>query len=166
MKTYTIKKDKHYSCFGFLPALFKKRSFKSFKFDNSCEYDLKNIDQFDNNKLFGWSQGMHHKNSCRFGWVWNLNKKKMEIHAYCYIKGERVIEYLCDCDLDTWYSGQIWIENDHYYFRVLDEKKEEILGYTSIHAKFNINIGYTLNPYFGGNQAAPHDMKIFLKNEN
>lgn len=140
--------------------------FKKFKFDSSCEYDLRSIDQFDINKLFGWSQGLHHKNSCRLGWVWNLSKKKMEIHAYSYVKGKRLSEYMCDCDLNKTYVGQIWIENSTYYFRVLDEKKEEILGYASIEADYLINIGYTLKPYFGGNQPAPHEMKIFLENEN
>jgi hypothetical protein len=166
METYTFKKYEHSSGVSFWPTLFKRKMFKKFKFDKSCAYDLNGIDQFDINKLFGWSQIYHHHNSCRFGWCWNLEKKKMEIYAYCYVNSKRISEYICDVDLDTWYRGQIWLENGNYYFRVLSDNQEEIMGYTSVPYEFTVNIGYTLKPYFGGNQPAPHEMKIFLDNEN
>lgn len=165
MKTYTIKKYHHSSGISFWPAFFKRKMFKKFKFDSNCSYDLRSIDQYDINKLFGWSQLLHMKDSCRFGWVWSLEKKKMEIHAYCHVNGPRVSEWVCDIDLDTWYIGQIWLEGGKYCFRVLDENKHDILGYVSIASDFNINLGYELKPYFGGNQEAPHEMKIFLDNE-
>jgi hypothetical protein len=166
METYTIKKSEHSSGLSFWPQILKQKMFKRFKFDSSCEYDLKDVDQFDINKLFGWSQLYHQHNSCRLGWTWNLKKKKMEIYAYCYVNGKRLNEYICDVDLDTWYCGQIWLENGNYYFRVLSDKKDEILGYASIPYGFKVNAGYLLKPYFGGNESAPHEMKIFLENEN
>jgi len=134
-----------------------------FKFDPSCIYDLKSVDQYDINKLFGWGQLYHETNSARLGWVWNLEKKKMEIHAYCHVNGKRETNWICDVDCDKWYIGEIWLENDSYYFRVLNDDKTDILGYTQIQYAFKINIGYTLKPYFGGNQTAPQDMKIFLQ---
>lgn len=173
MKTYTIEKNNHepspvwyYVTLGNSIQFFKKKMFKKFKFDKSCAYDLKSIDQFDINKLFGWSQGYHETNSARFGWTWNLTKKKMEIHAYCHVKGKppRVEEFICDVDLDVWYIGEIWVDNGNYYFRVLTEDRSEILGYTSIESNYKVNIGYLLKPFFGGNQPAPQDMKIYLDN--
>lgn len=167
MKTYTIKSQKHYSSsgfgLGFVPYLFKKRMAKSFKFDASCIYDLKSVDQYDINKLFGWSQLYHETNSARLGWTWNLKKKKMEIHAYCHVNKERKTQWLCDVDVDTWYVGEIWLENMCYYFRVLNENKTDILGYTHIEYDFCLNIGYSLKPYFGGNQVAPQQMKIYIQ---
>lgn len=165
MKTYTVEKSKHSSGLGFWPQFFKQKMFRKFKFDKNCEYDLMSVDQYDINKLFGFGQLYHEKNSCRLGWTWNLDKKKMEIHAYCHVNTTRVTEWICDVDLDKWYIGEIWLENGNYYFRVLDEDKTDVLGYTQIQYAFSLNIGYLLKPYFGGNQVAPHEMKIYLENE-
>jgi hypothetical protein len=157
---HVIKKYGHQDAPSFGISLFRKKMVRKFKFESNCAYDLKGIDQFDINKLFGWSQLLHHKNSCRFGWTWNLEKKAMEIHAYCYVKGIRKNEFICLLDLEKWYIGEIKMENGKYYFNVKEDNV--ILGYTSIQYDFSINIGYNLDTYFGGNQNAPHDMTIYI----
>lgn len=159
---YVIKKYRHNDGLSFGLSIFRKKMVRKFKFSSNCSYDLRSIDQFDINKLFGWSQGMHHKNSCRFGWVWNLEKSAMEIHYYCYVNSVRKEEFICDVDLEKWYIGEIKIENGNYYFNIKDEDGKEVLGYNSIQHQFSYNIGYNLDVFFGGNREAPHEMTIFI----
>lgn len=158
---HVIKKFRRSSGLNFSPSFFRKKMTRKFMFGSDCSYDLRSIDQFDINKLFGWSQGMHHKNSCRFGWVWNLEKKCMEIYAYCYVNSVIKSEFICNVELEKWYVGEIKIENGNYYFNVKDENNFS-LGYTSIMYGFDINVGYNLGVYFGGNQDAPREMTIFI----
>ena len=84
-----IKKGRHYPYL--IPIAFpfwvKKNDVNSrkarFMFTDSCMFDLKDEDQWDVNKLFGFSIGHHHNNSSfRFGWRPLLNKNTIEIVAY------------------------------------------------------------------------------------
>ena len=150
---YTIKAGKHYS------GMFRK-----FKFSSNCVYNLNGIDQYDINKLFGWSQLYHEDNSCRIGWSWNLTSNSMDVYSYCHVDKKIVSQKLCTCKLDTWYIGQIWLDKNQYYFRILDADNNNILGYDIIPSDYKVNLGYTLKPFFGGTLVAPHEMNITLEN--
>jgi len=94
MKKAIIREGRHRSNISFfVPFINKCMMSYSVVFTNSCEYDLVNNDQYDINKIFGLSFGLHHKNSARFGWRWNTEKKKIEILAYVYVNGKRVNEW-------------------------------------------------------------------------
>ena len=172
MTTYNFKKSHFWpspfylGLLANLPQLFKKKMVKKFKFDPSCAYNLNDpVNQTDINKLFGWSQGYHEINSCRIGWCWNLKKMKMEVHAYCHVKGSAtkfIDQLLCDVDLDKWYVGEIWIDGGKYFFRISDAGNP--LGYAEIQSNYALNVGYMLKPYFGGELPASQDMKLFLEN--
>jgi len=44
----------------------------------------------DVNKLFGFGYGLHHIDSDRFGWRYNIEKNQVEIVEYCYEVGKRL----------------------------------------------------------------------------
>jgi hypothetical protein len=171
MKFFTIKKGYHYSNLSnkipFL-HLFKKSIKHTLYFNESVIYNLNNEDQMDINKLFGISFGLHHKNSARFGWRWNLEKKKIEILAYIYVDGVRVNEWDVNTlitDLDPYEVCEMEIlkENNNYIFNVFSESKRKKFKKTLKCGKGRF-WGYYLFPYFGGNQVAPHDIEInFIK---
>jgi hypothetical protein len=129
-------------------------------FDKSCKYKIDLADQFDINKLCGIGfLPFHHGNSARFGWLNPqdpLYKDKIVLYAYCYVNGERKYEKISviDCGVDT--LVELYLEKDKYVFIVGDKTVE-------IPKIIDKTFGYKLNPYFGGNQVAPHTMKIKLK---
>lgn len=134
-------------------------------FSKQCTYKLsENYDQV--NKLFGFSEGFHHWNSARFGWRC-VDGETIEILAYCYVNGERIIKPMMKCKADSWIFCNLQNKKDKYVFRTLDIKNNGFVVYInkstkrSFYTLFKVFI-YKLFPYFGGKIPAPQDMKIFM----
>ena len=83
----------------------------------------------------------------------------MEIHAYVYTNGERQSEYIGKVDLNRSYHYELAIHKDYYVFN-LEGVDPIFIARTS-----NCNRGfyYMLFPYFGGNETAPHDILIRIR---
>jgi len=122
-------------------------------------------DQHDVNKLFGFSIGMHHNNSFRFGWRPNEDLSKMEIVGYEYLNGLRIPTIpICEVYLDKWYRYEMKYiaETEQFQYTVTDGNET----HSTIHPvtlKNNWNFGYRLYLYFGGNKKAPHKIVIYKK---
>lgn len=135
---------------------------RSVTFTDSCRYDLGNANQEDWNKLFGvgylWS---HHDNSARFGWRYNKQKDCIEIGTYCYIDGQRIMDYICDVSIGKEYIMILKITEDYYSFEVIDtESQPSKIRYTpKWHNKL---FSYPLGLYFGGDEVAPHDITVII----
>lgn len=131
-------------------------------FTDSCFFDLKDEDQHDVNKLFGFSIGYHHRTSFRFGWRPILEEGKIEIVAYEYHDNVRQPTMsICKIHPNKWYEFIIIYNRPKarsYYF-VEDE------GFTNlVRLKGRKSgLGYTLGIYFGGNEKAPQDIIIYKK---
>jgi len=156
---FTTKKGTHYSnqlFYKFLNCLqFSNTLTYKVTFTNSCEYFLNKEDQLDVNKLFGFSSGLHHTNSARFGW--NYEPHKINLWAYYYINGKRDITYVDSLIIGTEYQLSIESFSDKYNFIVFRNGRKKIV---SIHKSIEHHFGYKLWPYFGGNNTAPHDIAI------
>jgi len=164
---------------AFLPGLFisiflwsiakedSKSESKRVMFSRDCIYKLdRNYDQI--NKLFGISEGYHHWNSARFGWRC-IDAETIEILAYCYIDGERIVKPIMKCKPDSWFFCNLQNKEDKYIFKTLDIKNNGYIVYVNKANKksfkniFSVFI-YKLFPYFGGEIVAPQNMKIFMVN--
>jgi len=109
------------------------------EFDSSAIYKtVDSVNQLDINKLIGWSDcsASHLDNSIRFGWRW-LNDS-LEIHWFKH-------EY--ELTISTW---DYKLSVDGTYVHVPRNCPEQYRR-------------YQLYPYFGGNETAPHDIKIKIK---
>lgn len=130
------------------------------KFDSSAIYTSKQaVNQYDINKLYGFSDNdaHHHQYSARFGWSWTKNA----LHLYAYVYNEGLIN---KTDLGTVAIGAenrctISISGSNYIFRVNESKVSVPRKSTMPAAK-----GYLLYPYFGGDETAPHNITIQIKN--
>ena len=161
-KRWIIKKGKHYcsQLFRFKPYWQKDRLSNHVIFTSSCEYKLDYPDNLDVNKLFGLSYGYHHNNSARFGW--HYGSHGIQLFAYCYINGKRTESFICFLKFNTQYKLTLIRTAAKYSFVVTSK---DIMRQVQVpHPKIP-RYGYRLNPYFGGNQTAPHDM-IILMHEN
>lgn len=134
------------------------------RFTNSCRYTLPNEDQNDVNKLFGFSYGFHHIDSDRIGWRYNLGNQKIEIVLYSYECGKRKpTQHITWANIDEEVSISISIDfNDVYKGRSVCIKVNDI-WINKMYKYKNKWIIYTLGNYFGGNNRAPHTIKIEKK---
>lgn len=175
-----IKKGRHYPYL--IPIAFpfwvrkNEGSFRTakFMFTDSCMFDLKDEDQWDVNKLFGFSIGHHHeRSSFRFGWRPLLNNGTIEIVGYEYHDGWRMKTMsICEVQLDKWYKFRVgylpYIDRTQYL--IMDEETDKLIKDREIYEFSNdvklakkSGLGYTLGVYFGGNEKAPQDIIIFKK---
>ncbi|MCU0430617.1 MAG: hypothetical protein MUF42_11670 [Cytophagaceae bacterium] len=129
------------------------------KFDQSAIYQTSSDEnQADINKLFGFSDcGSHHQqNSARFGWRWYKNR--LEILAYCYSNGSRIEPVLIDTvAINEVHQLTLEMIKDQYLFSCNNKtvKVPRICGFKGLR--------YFLFPYFGGDESAPHDIRIWMK---
>lgn len=169
---YTIKKNRHTSTpfsFKLFSLLKPKEIVFNVEFFNNTKYSFEDIDQKDINKLFGIGFFPHHHfNSARFGWRYNLEKDKIEILSYTYSNKKRIIPkvneeevVLADLEFNTEYFLKIKIENCSYTYSVYKGTRQ--IG-TMIRVERGTRrfMGYFLQPYFGGQKKAPHEMNIKL----
>lgn len=165
-KIWEINEGNHYcnNFFRFRPYSFKARVSYNVIFAPSCEYYLPSPDNLDLNKLFGMSFGLHHIDSARYGWRYNGKTKEIDIHSYCYIKGKLTYSFICSLKFNTQYRLTIVkLEGKYSFIATLEN---DIIKQVNIPRSFSPDYGYELFPYFGGNNVAPHDIKILMyKNE-
>ena len=136
---------------------------RAFMFNESCLYDLKDVDQFDVNKLFGFSIGYHHKTSFRFGWRADLKTRTIEIVAYEYHDNVRQTTMpICKIELNTWVYFELNYSPEGQTEYVVIDNKEIVLKNT-VNIIKNSGLGYTLGLYFGGNEVAPQDIIVYRK---
>lgn len=132
------------------------------KFHPSCLYDLESVDNYDANKLFGFSADFHHHwNSARIGWRCT-NGKDIEVLTYTYVRKKRRNPEILGVVRpgDTFRCKIIKDPHAiHYHFQNENYKNsitEDTHYYTFL-------FKYLLYPYFGGNMTAPHNMQLDLK---
>lgn len=157
--TYTIKKGKHRAKPWMFAFFLKKKLSYRVSFDTSAKYFI-GQDQDDTNKLFGIGFfPHHHKESARFGWRYNENLNRIELLAYCYVNGHRLIELITTIPFHVSYVLEIEIIDQEYRFTV----NKEMPITTAIPFYHKKKIGYRLGCFFGGNQPAPQTITVEMK---
>jgi hypothetical protein len=127
--------------------------------DSSCIYaTVDPTNQADINKLFGFADcASHHQtNSARFGWNWENGA--MHIHAYCYAGTVRSYKELGTVTLGKAFDCKLYVLPDRYVFELEGKKDTMTRGCSD-----NTAIGYKLLPYFGGNEPAPHNVRVKIR---
>lgn len=130
------------------------------KFDSSAVYKtLDPLNQADINKLFGFSDNnaQHHEFSARFGWCWN-EKNGLCLFGYTYNNSVRSSKLLGSISIGEEHNCSIKVTPDSYIFTI--DGITETMPRTSATTKAS---GYKLYPYFGGDEFAPHNIKILIK---
>ena len=128
-------------------------------FDSTCIYNtISPENQFDINKLAGFSDcsSAHHENSARFGWNWMENA--LHIYAYVYAGGKRSDQHLGTVELGKSNSYRIAIVGNTYVFTL-----NGIDTVMPRQCSGGVGVAYKLFPYFGGDEVAPHDMRIKIR---
>lgn len=129
------------------------------RFNNTAIYSVSDPgNQTDVNKLYGFSDNhsAHHQFSARFGWRYLNNQ--LTLHAYVYNNEQRSEQLITAIDIGKEYVCSIQAVGNQYVFQVAGKTvKMPRLATTP-----NVD-GYQLFPFFGGDEKAPHDIHIFIK---
>jgi hypothetical protein len=160
-KTYVIKKNKHTSRITIAPYSYTFLKFKVI-FDKTSIYQTKiPTNQGDINKLYGFSDcsNSHHVNSARIGWRWY--NEELELFAYVYTNGNRKSKKITSVDINQEIDCQILTKETKYIFLVNNHTVTLPRGCSKMDG-----IRYQLFPYFGGDEKAPHNIKIKIKEIN
>lgn len=155
---YTIKNGTHSSTNDVRQFNKSKLQFIAI-FDYTAKYEtVDTINQADINKLYGFSDcsSGNHANSARFGWRWYQDE--LQIFAYCYANKVFAFRYMTSVILNEQNLYTISLEPDKYIFQVNQEPEVEMTrGCDGSPARF------MLYPYFGGDETAPQDIIILIK---
>lgn len=129
------------------------------RFDSSAIYETADpSNQSDINKLYGFADNgaEHHQYSARIGWNWNDGF--LRLHAYVYNAGVLTTQEICAVEIGTDINCSISVSHDLYIFRVNTSTIN-----VSRSANTHTGDGYKLYPFFGGDETAPHDIRIWIK---
>ena len=156
---YTIGAGQQF-CSGntFLQTSYSEMKFIA-KFDSSAIYTTQDpSNQYDINKLYGFSDNnaQHHQFSARFGWRWS--DQKLRLFGYVYNNGVRDSRELGVVPIGAEINCGIKISSTAYIFTLNGTTDSLLRSATTVKAE-----GYKLYPYFGGNETAPHEINIWLK---
>lgn len=130
------------------------------RFDASARYDLSNDNQHDINKLMGFSEANQHhqEGSIRFGWRYLKDDDRIEILAYAYKNGQRFYERIAEVEIGESLIYRIELRPSSYYLEV-----DGVSMVIDRGVKQQKGLYYMLYPYFGGDEKAPHDIHIYIK---
>lgn len=134
-----IKKGKHKNRWWWLPRILINPKVATIDFVVTEDFIYHHTNPIcirDVNKLGGFSRGLHHKNSFRFGWEWRDNR--LHIFRYVYEDGVRKIT-----PIQSYALGERV---------VLTERFDK--GFW---------LGVRLSPYFGGDCPSDRDRKAKIK---
>lgn len=157
--TYLIPAGSHYSNNSTLKAVKTSEMKFAVKFDSSAIYTTINpLNQGDINKLYGFSEGYNNQyNSARIGWNWNLGK--LNLFAYVYKKGVRSFKKITSVAIGAEHTCSIKVSGASYIFTVNGISVTLSRALTTATAS-----GYQQYPYFGGDEVAPHNITILIRN--
>jgi hypothetical protein len=118
------------------------------------------VNQADINKLYGFTEDNltnDHYNSARIGWRWY--HEELQLMGYCYNEGQVSYGLIKgNIELGKEVFCSIKKDDGKYIFSV--DGSIFTLPRKSTSSKF---AGFKLYPYFGGDETAPHEIKILIK---
>lgn len=155
---YKIAEGSHYCNLSAVTPITRTQMLFKVRFDSSAIYtSLDPQNQYDINKLYGFSEGYDpHVNSARIGWSYNYGK--LRLYAYVYSNGVRSSLEICSVNLFDTISCAILVKNDQYVFSVNNVQVQLSRALSGA-----LTNGYQLFPYFGGDETAPHAIRIWIK---
>ena len=159
---HTIQQGNHYcDANTFRQIKLSEMKFTA-RFDSTAIYQTRSAEnQYDINKLYGFSDNNanHQQYSARLGWRWSDGA--LRLFAYIYNAGQVSSKELTTVSIGSEINCSIKLTSENYVFTVNDVTTQLPRMATTETAE-----GCQLYPYFGGDEAAPHQINIWIKNLN
>ena len=157
-KLYTIQQGRQYCDQNSIKIVTLNKLQFDVIFDSTAIYStIDPVNQFDINKLYGFSEGINHQyNSARMGWRWSNDS--LRLFGYVYNNGTRISEEISTISIGDTIPCSIKLLDSIYQFKVGTRQVE--LSRTAVGDSAN---GYQLYPYFGGDELSPQLIRIKIK---
>jgi hypothetical protein len=158
---YIIPKGEHYANGNDFKPLDVTEVKFTVRFDSSCIYKTTSAEnQWDINKLYGFADNnaTHQQYSARVGWRWSNGA--LRLFGYTYNNSVRDSKELAIIPIGKDVHCAIKVTTETYVFSVEEKQETMVRQSTTPTAK-----GYRLYPYFGGDEVAPHEVRIWIKEE-
>lgn len=159
IRQYTIAAGRHYSGLHFHPFHISKAIHFMVVFDQSCIYTSTiAVDQYDINKLFGFSEYLFsdQKESARIGW--NYREGKLYLRPFTHVHGAMIMDPPeVEVEIGKGIPCSISLGQEAYLFTINGKE----YSFPRQGRKTSIN-ALMLYPYFGGNEPAPHSIRLWL----
>jgi hypothetical protein len=157
-KPYLIRQGQHYCDQNTLKLVRTSEMRFAVRFDSSAIYTTVNpVNQFDINKLWGFSEGLNHQvNSARIGWRWS--DSALRLFGYVYDSGQRYSQEIGIIEINRNVECGIKLMGDQYAISANGDTVFLPRGPLDTVAN-----GYQLYPYFGGDETAPQDIRIMVR---
>lgn len=157
---YLIKKGDHDATpRGYYPVSGNELRF-SVVFDSTAIYNTyEDYNQEDINKLYGFADNNrpHNDYSARFGWRWY--NQKLTLFAYVHNAGNFMFKPVGDITIGSINRCAIKLAGNQYIFSINDSV-QTVIPRMATTATIR---GYRLYPYFGGDEKAPHNIRVWIK---
>ena len=156
---YTILQGQQYSDKSSYAAVSTSEMAFKVKFDSSAIYQTVDpLNQKDLNKLYGFSDNnaAHHQFSARFTWRWLNNA--LHLFGYTYNNSVLDLKEVGTVVIGAENDCSIKVAGEEYIFTLNGVSVSMARASTTAKAE-----GYQLYPFFGGDEMAPHDIKIWIK---
>jgi len=185
MTKYTVQKGDHaFKVIGLpiLPSIRAKVETIQWavKFEESCAYSLPGVDQRDWNKGAGLSFDLltNHTDAAMFGWRYNPLSGRIELTAYCHVNEKREVlprtKYAEKWGMDREVCLEVEIGMTAIIaLHINQETKRYDFGFkvNGSNVVWPVSVPFThkkkwtriINPWFGGNNAAPHKMSLYME---
>ncbi|MFD2571402.1 hypothetical protein ACFSUS_12205 [Spirosoma soli] len=134
-------------------------------FDSTCIYDIGAVDADDWNKVIGLgfvgSQNQdvttgippHQIDGARIGWRWNPQRQRIDLGAYAYVEGKRIDFKVAEAFINVPTKLTIRIDYNRKVYQFLGAQQ-------TVPFTHNKSFAYKTGLYFGGNQPAPHKIRV------
>lgn len=158
---YLIPKGDHYALNNAYKPLDLTEMRFTVRFDSSCVYQTADPgNQLDINKLYGFSDNgeLHQQFSARFGWRWSGGA--LRLFAYTYNNAVRDSKELGIVPIGKEIHCAIRIVKGTYVFSA-----DELSLTMPRQSVTPTGKGYQLYPYFGGDEVAPHEVRIWIRSD-
>ena len=157
--TYLIPAGAHYCQPNPTTITTKSKLIFNAVFDSSCIYRVADsvLNYDDINKLYGFSDcnTNHFENSARVGWRWS--KDSLRLFAFVHNDSTMLMKEMTTAKIGETISCSIECKGSNYIFYV-----KGIAAIMPRHCSKNNSKRYMLYPYFGGDEVAPHEIKIVI----
>jgi len=146
------------------PAIFVKKVSGTGTFTSDSVYDLKDVDQYDWNKLTGiaFSPLQRDRNSIMVGWRYNLASQEFEIAPFYNVNKERILPNE-RTEVISVPTGQTFQYNVDYSGVTISYGDKTVFKPYPPGLTPNIWTAVRVSGWFGGNEVAPRTLSYYLK---
>ena len=167
-RTFVIKRGKHDGKPKGIKKLQLKRDFDrtlhfQVRFDASVRYATQDPqNQWDWNKLMGFTTYLIHKNSIRLGWRYNPKTDLVELGYYGYLAKVRSSKLLDSIPIGEWADVELGMDTAGMYVTVNGNSHSET-GDMNLPSWLPVGTVVLSTVYFGGDEEAPQSIKVEVR---